>query len=594
MKHGKAGPRSQLRTGPKGAKRACGKRKVGGGGGGGKQHHHARKQVHSNSEQQEQQSAVGKQQERRPNEGGEESLPKARPEGEEAEDQRREETGEAGEAEREGEELDVSVGDAAEGDYDSSSRSSGSDCSSDQGGGGGGAGFSDSDNEGSEGYRKGGYHPVRLGERFKSGRYQVVSKLGWGHFSTVWLVSDGHTGRQVALKIQKSAPHYADAARDEISILTRIRDLGPCVGADACCRLLDSFEHHGVHGRHVCMVFEPLGDNLLKLIKHYDYRGAPLDVVRNLTRQVLIGLDYLHATCGVIHTDLKPENVMLTRRLGQVEFEAEEQMLASVECKIVDFGNACWTEKHFTEDIQTRQYRCLEVLLGARYGPPADIWSLACMVFELVTGDYLFDPKDGEGYDRDEDQLALFIELLGKMPFRRLRGRYVRDFFNRKGELRHIKEIKFWPLDKVLIEKYKMPVEDALELTDFLLPMLRYDPDRRATAGEMLRHPWLRGERSRMVEPRKQHKGVGSSDRSPSSSKRPSSVSMLDSQRSSSNLGQSTSQSDSRSPKKVRLSEMSIENGHAHVSSLTQSLVGLQLRDGSTEDRRGKIPLEVK
>lgn len=48
--------------------------------------------------------------------------------------------------------------------------------------------------------------------------------------------------------------------------------------------------------------------------------------------------------------------------------------------KIADLGNACWVDHHFTEDIQTRQYRCLEVLLGAGYGAPADIWSTACMV----------------------------------------------------------------------------------------------------------------------------------------------------------------------------------------------------------------------
>lgn len=59
---------------------------------------------------------------------------------------------------------------------------------------------------------------------------------------------------------------------------------------------------------------------------------------------------------------------------------------------------------------------------------------------------------------RDEDHLALFIELLGKMP-RKIsgNGRFCKDFFNRHGELRHIKSLRFWPLDKVLTEKYSMP-----------------------------------------------------------------------------------------------------------------------------------------
>ena len=71
-----------------------------------------------------------------------------------------------------------------------------------------------------------------------------------------------------------------------------------------------------------------------------------------------------------------------------------------VEVKIADLGNACWVYRKFTEDIQTRQYRSLEVLLGAGYNTSADIWSTACMAFELATGDYLFEPHSGEDYCR--------------------------------------------------------------------------------------------------------------------------------------------------------------------------------------------------
>lgn len=58
-----------------------------------------------------------------------------------------------------------------------------------------------------------------------------------------------------------------------------------------------------------------LGDNLLALIKAYNYRGIPIPIVRRIAKQVLVALDYLHTTCHIIHTDLKPENIMLTQAL---------------------------------------------------------------------------------------------------------------------------------------------------------------------------------------------------------------------------------------------------------------------------------------
>lgn len=97
---------------------------------------------------------------------------------------------------------------------------------------------------------------------------------------------------------------------DEIKILKEIAEGDP---SDTKCvvKLLDHFKHSGPNGSHVCMVFEFLGDNLLTLIKYTDYRGIPLNMVKEICRHVLIGLDYLHRELSIIHTDLKPENILL-------------------------------------------------------------------------------------------------------------------------------------------------------------------------------------------------------------------------------------------------------------------------------------------
>jgi len=683
-------------------------------------------------------------------------------------------------------------------------------------------GSDDDEQEDPKDYCKGGYHPVKIGDLFH-GRYHVLRKLGWGHFSTVWLCWDLNGKRYVALKVVKSASHYTETALDEIKLLkcgtygvskppkdnqtwSQVRDSDEADPfRQRTVMLLDDFKITGVNGTHVCMVFEVLGVNLLKLIIRSNYQGIPIINVKRIIKQVLEGLHYLHVKCQIIHTDVKPENILLTvdearvrqmaqdasewqrkgtkptgsavatcpdvrkppdysnmsknkkkklkkkekRKLELLEQQArqlqemdageeettvtdapasesgapvppstlstssslqklsdavptlkspetpdtdtnsnseflsgvtspstpaggfsspitedvipeetsadvtgfpssnsqtsicnpklptnedvtnEDRKLAAlalttatdegcvlsdgapsstpfvftgdsiasptgkpptspsskpavvhladlpplpaqtnivgekmevtsggdmggldaqvdsalgsressqqrsegemavagetpkddvkvpdpshesceVNVKIADLGNACWTYHHFTEDIQTRQYRSLEVLIGAGYGTPADIWSTACMAFELATGDYLFEPHSGEDYSRDEDHLAHIIELLGPIPRHiALGGKYSREFFNKKGyhrkgeetdpdfigELRHITKLRPWGLYDVLTEKYEWNREEAIVFTSFLTPMLEFNPDQRATAEECLQHPFLK------------------------------------------------------------------------------------------------------
>lgn len=91
-----------------------------------------------------------------------------------------------------------------------------------------------------------------------------------------------------------------------------------------------------------------------------------------------------------------------SHRRGSRSTRQKLLMSVDLKCKLIDFGNACWTYKQFTSDIQTRQYRCPEVLLGSKYSTSADLWSFACICFELATGDVLFDPHSGDNFDRDE------------------------------------------------------------------------------------------------------------------------------------------------------------------------------------------------
>merc|ERR1719333_1773431 len=172
-------------------------------------------------------------------------------------------------------------------------------------------GSDDDEQEAPSDYCKGGYHPVKIGDLFHN-RYHVIRKLGWGNFSTVWLCWDLKDKKFVALKVVKSASHYTETALDEIKLLKCVRDADEQDPLrERTVMLLDDFKISGVNGSHVCMVFEVLGHNLLKFIIRNNYQGMPLQNVKIMMKQVLEGLHYLHTKCQIIHTDIKPENVLV-------------------------------------------------------------------------------------------------------------------------------------------------------------------------------------------------------------------------------------------------------------------------------------------
>ena len=86
-----------------------------------------------------------------------------------------------------------------------------------------------SEDEGMPDYKIGGYHPVHVGEILLD-RYIIIQKLGWGHFSTVWLTKDLKYNSYVAIKVQKSAQHYLEAAYDEVEILDQVAKNWRCEG----------------------------------------------------------------------------------------------------------------------------------------------------------------------------------------------------------------------------------------------------------------------------------------------------------------------------------------------------------------------------
>ena len=114
------------------------------------------------------------------------------------------------------------------------------------------------------------------------------------------------------------------------------------------------------------------------------------------------------------------------------------------------------------------------------------------MLFELVTGDFLFEPRKGGHFSKNDDHLAQMQELMGRFPLKFTQGSLkAKRYFNRDGSLKRIPALNCWSIENVLIEKYRFKLSEAKEPASFFEPMLNPYPHKRVAAGVCLKHPWL-------------------------------------------------------------------------------------------------------
>lgn len=225
---------------------------------------------------------------------------------------------------------------------------------------------------------------------------------------------------------------------------------------------------------HLCISTELLGMNLYEFIKIHDFKGFSLKLIRRFTKQLLNSLILLKSH-KVIHCDMKPENILLAHP-------------AHSEIKVIDFGSSCLESEKVYTYIQSRFYRSPEVILGMSYGMPIDIWSLGCILAELLTGYPIF-PGENE-----QEQLACIMEVFGP-PDKHLIEKSSRRklFFDSLGKPRlsvSSKGKRRRPSSKTLQQVLKCD-DDAF--LDFLARCLRWDPDRRLKPDEAIRHEFITG-----------------------------------------------------------------------------------------------------
>eukprot|EP01060_Flectonema_neradi_P017331 TRINITY_DN2422_c1_g1_i1.p1 TRINITY_DN2422_c1_g1~~TRINITY_DN2422_c1_g1_i1.p1 ORF type:complete len:449 (+),score=70.01 TRINITY_DN2422_c1_g1_i1:79-1347(+) len=361
------------------------------------------------------------------------------------------------------------------------------------------------------------------GDTLSDNRYKIVRQLGEGTFARVMECIDTKHNKKLAVKIIRAERKYMEGAEEEMGILKKLERKSSKEGRSSILSILNVFmeKRDEKAAKHTCIVFPLLGPSVFQVLESNQYRGYSNEMVRSMCFQLITACEFIHSL-GIVHTDIKPENVVFKHRpmlevpASQVaspkppsDYDSSKTHLIplSAEIVLIDFGSAYDPETSpesgkKRSNVGTRHYRPVEAVLNLPWGTPADVWSLGCMFVELSSGECMFQTHE------NLEHLAMMDQLLGPFPSRMvddhrslMRKRDQQPYVTRDCRsdwpLRHTRQsdidfVKDLPSLSRQCENmydYRTRQNDFLSL---IRGLLRYDPEKRMTCKEALRHRFLK------------------------------------------------------------------------------------------------------
>lgn len=290
-------------------------------------------------------------------------------------------------------------------------------------------------------------------------KYEVSQKLGKGAYGIVWKAVDRRSGHTVALKKCFDAFRNATDAQRTFREIMYLQELG---GHDNIIRLLNIVRAE--NDKDIYLVFDYMETDL-----HHVIRANILEDIHKqyVVYQLLKSLHYMH-TAELLHRDIKPSNLLLN---------------SDCHVKLCDFGlcrslaeSAATSNPVLTDYVATRWYRAPEILLGStRYNKGVDMWSLGCILGEMLIGKPIFPGVS------TMNQLDRILEVTGRPSAEdtaSVRSPFASTMLDSLPASR----------PKALSEMFPTASAEALDL---LRVCLQFNPNKRITAQEALRHPYV-------------------------------------------------------------------------------------------------------
>lgn len=379
-------------------------------------------------------------------------------------------------------------------------------------------------------------------------RYILLQKIGLGGYASVWLsyyIDDPKKQYYYAIKIQN--PEYYNEGNLEVETFLKISN----IKSEYLMNMFEHFKFKPLNSKKyaICMVFELMACSLYQLIRRGKYKkGLSPEIVYNISLQIIEGIKDIHNKLKMIHTDIKPENILIkgyeknikniineidkynlsnmykeildnernnfslslkkkknikkfkqivkNRMRDQVilimdemkqnsesEKELEDEDMNNIKIVISDFGSILDLNNYDKkEEIQTRYYRAPEIVLKCGFNEKCDLWSLGCTIYEILTGDILFDPEKDNSYSRDFHHIYWFYEICGDIPKWMIeKSEKRKEFFNKNGKFL-VKKPETWDIKEVIKEEKEIDIIDDNKLENvinMINMMLKIDPNER-------------------------------------------------------------------------------------------------------------------
>ncbi|OHS93952.1 CMGC family protein kinase [Tritrichomonas foetus] len=300
-------------------------------------------------------------------------------------------------------------------------------------------------------------------------RYQQEHVIGKGSFGSVLQCFDHKDRKRVAIKLLNYKPKLHSQIIFELDLLKSLQ-AGNNESENNIIKFIDSFEFRNFF----CIVMELASFDLYTVLKRQHFRGLSGKKLQLVARDTAVALKYMHNK-GIIHCDIKPENILFSS-------------IVMDKAKVIDFGCSCYVGKLMFSYIQSRYYRAPEVVFGFEYGTEIDIWSLGCVLCELVTGQPIFPAED------EYELMQMLVAVLG-MPPKRMIEKAPRSHH-------YFDKTTFQPKPhKNSRGKVHEPCSSSItketrivdrELVDLVEKCLRWEPKDRLNAEQFLNHPWIK------------------------------------------------------------------------------------------------------